>query len=295
MGTGRTLSETLLGQSETARKLQQFALLGTATLALLLTGFAGWYWWPWLWGLIPLVVVVLPGIRRLIDELWGLLAGLLAVALVLSSHVEASAASLAWSLAAAVTAGGVATWRRGGIVPLVAVGVTVAAVIASTAVWWSGENQRDAAAELQAQLFHEQQVAKLRPHRPQGVVTALVEAVATPAERADRACIVFSPEAAREFADAHHAPDCVSALQALSRQVRDFDVYVNQLGLPANAVTYSGPRMSNATVDACHLEFGNVLSGDMPTAGPQLGRLDMVQQYGEGYLVTDYQPCPAGA
>lgn len=34
-----------------------------------------------------------------------------------------------------------------------------------------------------------------------------------------------------------------------------------------------------------------MLSGEVANAGPQLGRIDMVQQYGEGYLVTRFEPC----
>lgn len=71
----------LLGESEIARRVQRFMLLGAATLSVLLTWFSGWYWWAWLWGVIPLIVVMLPGIRRLVDESWGLVVGLLVVGL----------------------------------------------------------------------------------------------------------------------------------------------------------------------------------------------------------------------
>ncbi|PXY16498.1 hypothetical protein BAY59_38460 (plasmid) [Prauserella coralliicola] len=290
MGTGRPLAEALLGQSEIARRLQQFALLGAATLALLLTWFSGWYWWPWLWALIPVLVVILPGIRRLVDESWGLIAGLLVVALSLSGRVEASTATLAWSLAAAVTAGAVAYWRRGGLVPLAALGVTLVALVASVAVWWSGKAERDAEAARQAQLFHEQQVAKLRPRTPRAVVYALVEAVGYPADRAERTCIVFDDQAARQFAASVGAPDCAAAFHRLSEQVRDRYAYVNEMWLPYQAVSQHAGSGA-ARVDACQLEWGNVLSGEVSNAGPQLGRMDMVQQYGEGYLVTRFAPC----
>jgi hypothetical protein len=49
--------------------VRQFALLGAGVLALILTWLSGWYWWAWLWAVIPLAVVSLPGIRRLVDEL----------------------------------------------------------------------------------------------------------------------------------------------------------------------------------------------------------------------------------
>lgn len=287
---GRPLSGALLGDSEIVRRVQRLALLGFGTLALLLTWFSGWYWWAWLWAVIPLVVVILPGIRRLVDESWGLAAGLLVVALTLSTHTAGALLSMAWTLAAAVVAGAVASWRRGGLIPLGAFGLTLVGVVASVAVWWSGNAAADAEAARQAELFHEQQIAQLRPNTPRGVVIALVDAVGEP-WRADRVCIVFAPQAAEQFAAAQHAPDCVSALGHLHDQIRDFDAYVNQLWIPAGA-DHVDQRARTASVDACHLEFGNVLSGDSPDAGPQLGRFDMAQQFGAGYLVTNYQPCP---
>lgn len=292
-GMGRPWAVALLGDSEIARRVQKLTLLGAGVLALLLFAFSGWYWWALLWGLIPLVVVSLPGVRRLVDESWGLIVGLFVVALSLADRVEGSLWWLALSLAAGAVAGSVMRRRRRGWrrwVPLSVLGLALVGVLVSGLAWWSGKAARDAEAARQAELFHEQQVAKLRPRSPRAVAYALVEAVGQPKERAERTCIVFSDAAARQFAASVGAPDCVSAFEQLNRQITDWYAYVNELWVPYDAVEqHAGSGF--AQLDACRLEWGNVLSGEVANAGPQLGRMDMVQQYGEGYLVTRFEPC----
>lgn len=286
----------VLGPGPLGRKIQLLTLLGVGTLAFLLFWWSDWHWWPTiLFFLGPLVFVALPGIRRLIDESWGLVVGCLLAAFVLMPETPGSLVATAWGLAIVAVAGAAFRrhrfgWRKW--VPLAALVPAVALVVLGGLAWWAGAQARAADEARQAQQAHQYNVSKLLPTSPRSAVFALVEAVAVPA-KADRVCYAFSPTAAAEFAVAHQAADCIGALAKLRTQVRTFYDYVNQLGIPTQDEEKNPPAAGAPThLDACHLTFTNFISGGDEHAGPQLGLLTFQQQYGNGYLITSYQPCP---
>lgn len=115
-------------------------------------------------------------------------------------------------------------------------------------------------------------------------------------------CFVFSPAAQAQLAAALRVPDCPAAADALARQVTGGLAYTNDVWLPGDAVQRSP---TGTVVDACRLDFSRALGGDTAGApGPQLGRLTLQQQAGEGHLITAYSPatpspsgyrCPSAA
>lgn len=293
MGSAEVVKDALNG--DRTRRVRRRALLGAAVLALLAFWWSDWDWWPGVvWAGVPMLLVMLPGIRKLVDEEWGLLAGLLLFALQLLPQLDGAQVAMAWGAAALVVAA--ATFRRGrhgwrAWAPWVAAGLALVTFGIGFAVWWSGQAERDADQARQAQEAHRYNVSKLLPTSPREAVFALVEGVAQ-TERADRVCTVFSPVAAASFAVAHRAADCEGALAVLRAQIKDWSAYVNQLWIPTQEQEKNPPKAGMPRqLDACHLEFGNVLAGDHPDAGPQLGVLTFEQQYGNGWLIIAYEPC----
>jgi hypothetical protein len=66
--------------------------------------------------------------------------------------------------------------------------------------------------------------------------------------------------------------------------------YVNNLYLSGQA-SQSNPD-GTLSVDACHLDFSGI-ADDIPHAnpGPQIGRLTLAQQRGQGHLIVGHRTC----
>lgn len=296
MGSRQVLKAAM--QGERLQRLQKLGLIGAGVLWLLLFWWSGWDWWPGVvYAVVPMLVVVLPGVRRLVDESWGLVVGLALFALQLLPEVDGALVAVAWGAAAAVVSActvrrGQHGWRQW--LPWCGVAAGLATAGVGLAVWFSGQADRDRAAEQAAQEQHEDSVSRVLPQRPRAAVFALVEGVADPA-RAPQACGVFSPTAAAEFAVAHQAADCPGALAVLRTRIQSWSDYVNQLSVPSQPDEMNPPGPGRPfRMDACHLTFTNVVAGGDEQAGPQIGLLTLVQQRGNGWLVTEYRPCPAG-
>lgn len=293
MGSARVLKVAM--QGERLQRLQKLGLIGGAVLWFLLFWFSGWDWWPGvIYAVAPMLLVVLPGIRRLVDESWGLVAGLVLFALQLLPDVDGALAAVAWGATVGVVAActvrrGRHGWRQWLPWCGVAAGVAVAGL--GLAVWLSGQAARDQAAQQAVWDQHQDSVSRVLPSRPREAVFALVEGVAD-AGKVPQACGVFSPTAAAEFAVAHQAADCPGALATLRTQIRSWSDYVNQLSVPTQPDELNPPAAGQPfQLDACHLQFTNVIAGGDEQAGPQIGRLTLLQQRGNGWLVTEYRPC----
>ncbi|WP_329073496.1 hypothetical protein [Amycolatopsis sp. NBC_01480] len=294
-GSGGQQVLSVLAPGQAGQKIQRRVLLGVGLLAFLLFWWSGWDWWPTVvYAVVPTLIVILPGVRRLVDESWGLIVGLTLAAFVLMPQVPGSLVATAWGLALGAVAASTIRrhrfgWRKW--VPRAALVPAVALVVLGGLAWWAGAQDRAAEQARQAAEAHQHNVSKLLPTSPRSAVFALVEAVAVPT-KADRVCFAFSPTAAAEFAAAHQAADCMGALAKLRTQVRTFYDYVNQLGIPTQAEETSPPPAGAPLhLDACHLTFTNFISGGDEHAGPQIGMLTFERQFGNGYLITDYQPC----
>lgn len=157
----------------------------------------------------------------------------------------------------------------------------VLALAASTVLLVQTAQQRDRNDRSAAQA-REYQLAQLRPETINAVASTLVEAIAT--ADTEVGCFQFSPPAAHELAAAHGVADCPAAIHRMRQAVRDFHGYVNELWVPATAVTTRSEH--TAALDGCRLELGS------PNAGPPLGLLELRQQHNTGWLIVSYRPCP---
>ncbi|MFC9250644.1 hypothetical protein [Amycolatopsis thailandensis] len=292
-GSKQVLSVFSPGQAGLA--ILRRILVGAVILTFLLLWWSGWKWFPAvIWLVVPMIAVVLPGIRRMVDESWGLVVGLVLCAFSLTEDVPGALVAVAWGLAIAAVAGlvllkgGLAGWRKW--VPITALSIAGILVLTGEIVWIIGANARKAEAARLAEQSRQYNVSKLLPTSPRDAVFALVEGV-TGTEKAENVCTVFSPVAAAQFAVAHRAADCAGAFATLRGQIRNERAYVT-LWIPTQESEKSlSPPGQPRQLDACGLKFGNALSGEEPDAGPQLGKLTFVQQFGAGWLITDYRPC----
>lgn len=274
------------------RTVQKLALIGAAVLWFLLFWWSGWDWWPGVvYAGVPLLVVILPGIRRLVDESWGLVVGLALFALQLMPDVDGALVAIAWGAAiAAVSAATIRRGRHGWRQWAPWIGAAVGVLLAGVAflVWLSYEADLDAAAAARAAEDRRYQLSKLYPPTPRSAIFQLIDGMVTPMKR-EMVCFMFSPEAELQFAQAHGAADCESALGTLQRQITSFDDYVNYAWIPSGSETVISP--GREVLDACHLEFSSWLTGGNPNPGPQLGTFEFEQQYSNGWKVTRYTPC----
>ncbi|UKD50716.1 hypothetical protein L3Q65_00180 (plasmid) [Amycolatopsis sp. FU40] len=104
------------------------------------------------------------------------------------------------------------------------------------------------------------------------------------AERDAGVCAYFTDQGKRDFAAAHHAPDCAAAVRALAAGVADPHAYRDPLG----ATETTGP--AGKSIDACHLSWPTAGTGRTP--GPQLGTLTLVDgPAGHGYLIAGFRSC----
>jgi hypothetical protein len=269
------------------------ALIGAGILALVAWWLSGWEMWPWLFGGVGGLVAVLIFARRM-PPVWRLTVPLLVVGAWLLTYVD----PWWWVLLAgiAVTSSGLAALvvlrlrvRRWQTLGALAVGVVM---VAAGWVMLAVDAARDAR-QTQQELnqAHDEAVARILPRTPGSMVNFLAERITrpTPDAVAD-ACFVFASAARQQLADARHVPDCPAAIRAMAAEVTTAGDYVNNLSLPGQA-SQSNPD-GTLSVDACHLDFSG-LTDDTPHAspGPQIGRLTLAQQRGQGHLIVGYRPC----
>ncbi|NIH87081.1 hypothetical protein [Amycolatopsis granulosa] len=266
--------------------MRQRALLGTFVLAFLLFWWSDWDWRPArLWFLAPLVVVSLPPVRRRVDETWGLVAGLLLAARALMPEVPGGLVALAWGLAIAATGGVSIRRHRSGRrkwVPIIALALGGVLILGGVH-WLAGEPDRKAARVAEYRRY---QLSMLYPSSPGNAMWELIDGMVTPAKRY-MVCFMFSPAAEQQFARAHGAADCEDVLANLQPRISNFDGSVK--GVPYESQIDLGP--GRARLDACHLEFSSPGTDRYDNDGPQLGVFEFEQQYDNGWMVTNYEPC----
>jgi hypothetical protein len=170
---------------------------------------------------------------------------------------------------------------------LVAVGVVISAVCGTGVAWQRGDHAQAAAVQQQTQASGQQQFerAQLLPRSPLLVLLAVMRSVAelTP----ERGCPTFSSTAAARFAAAAGTTSCEAAIVALHAQVTDPTSY-RAGDVPDDAYGW-GPI---TTVTGCTVSWSAPFSAaTTPSPGPRIGTMRVEQQYREGYLITDYQPC----
>lgn len=271
------------------------ALVGAAVLALVAWWLSGWQMWPWTGAVVALAVLALLGVRQRLGVASTATVALLVTDVWLLAYVDPWWWALLVGLA--VTGAGVVAAvrlrfrvrRRETISALAAGGALLVASVIGLVV---DAAQRAEDAQRVLDQGHEEAVARILPRTPASMVAFLVERIAWPDRpyAVTNVCWMFTPEAQRQLADAHHVPDCQAAIRALAGQVTDPADYVNNLWLPGQA-SQPGPG-GTLLVDACHLDFSR-LTDDTPNAspGPQIGHLTLTQQLGEGHRITAYRPC----
>jgi hypothetical protein len=247
--------------------------LAILAAALLLWPFAGWFWIPWLAGLVVLVLVELLRLDRLLRGWSWHLGGLaVLVGLMLSTGPWdwALAAGLGVLLAGLVQ---LPWWR------LAAVGAVLCLLAGAG---WGFDRYREAqervAQEAQTSAQNRGQLGVARPNLALQVVLSSIG-------RGDVGplCDKLLAESAQvPFAAAAGAPDCAGAVRALAAQVDDPAAYARGRA-PSTQV---GDVL---TVDACSLQW---TAGAVP--GPQLGVLT-VGRVGTAttYVVTAFRGCPS--
>jgi hypothetical protein len=248
---------------------------GVAILAaaLLLWPFAGWFWIPWLAGLVVLVLVALLRLDRLLRGwAWHLggLAVVVGLMLVTGPWDWALAASLGVLLAGLVQ---LPWWR------LAAVGAVLCLV---AGVGWGVDRYR-AAQERAAQEAQRSQenMSQLGERSPDRVLPALLEGIG----QGDvvGVCGLLAEPARNRFVQAAGTADCASAVghfhAALPRvpPLRDLDAPVSGAGVAV-------------TVDGCRTAWASPGLG-----GSELGILQVAQAPppGQTYFISGFGPCPA--
>lgn len=239
--------------------------------ALLLWPFAGWFWIPWLAGLVVLVLVALLHLDRVLQGWSWHLGGLVVLAgLMLNTGPWdwALAASLGVLLAGLVQL----PWRR-----LAAVGAVLC--LLAGAGWGVDRHraaQERAAQEARASEQNRGQIGVVRPN-------LVLQVVLSSVGRGDVGPVcdkLLAEPAQAAFAAAAGSADCAAAVRALAARVDD----------PAAYARGRAPGSQDGdvlTVDACRVQW---TAGATP--GPQLGVLT-VSRVGTDttYVVTAFRGC----
>ncbi len=278
-GSGRPRAEAFPPETEQTepgpviRRRPLRVVAGVAILAAigLLWPFAGFDWWPVVAGLGVLVLLFVSRLDRLLLGWAPHLAGLVAVALLLSRT-----GPWVWGFAVglAVLAAGLVRlpdWR------------VLAAGAALTAVFGIGYGltQYRTAAELTAQQARTgaEQAADVMATAAELVLPSLTNSLAGGDART--VCALLGPTAGTQLAQARRASDCQAAARGMAAEVRDPAGY--RAGtLPAGSIV---KRADGASVDACRARWSN------PAAGPGLGRFELRRHQVERFLIVGYQPC----
>ncbi len=245
---------------------------------------AGFPWW-------PLAVVLALGVVLRILGFGYLLAGRRGPVLLVALLVVTTL--FAWTPFAAVTGLGAALAVAGGFrLPrwqLLAVGMVLflgagAGWVAQTVI--TARQQADGWAQTS-----DHNRAQLLPRTPRdtlGEVMALVAAGDT-----TTACTsdLFTAPAQAQLAAAFETPDCAGAVAAWHAQITRPADYGTSIDL-AGVTTTTAPDRETATVTGCALTWYSPINGVHPAAGPASpGRLQLHRVLGQGYHITDYQPC----
>lgn len=146
------------------------------------------------------------------------------------------------------------------------------------------QQHADAASADQLTLAHE------LPGTPPDVVAALVNLLGEGGPTAAQAgCLLFTGQAAVQFAAAQDAPTCQAAMLRLQTQVTDPSTYISGLTVPPTAWVQLG---TTATVNGCAVSWSELFT-DTPvtTPGPLPGLLNLTQLDGAGWQITHYEPC----
>lgn len=243
---------------------------------------AGFPWWPIVFVLVLGLALRFLGFGYLISGKRGpvLLVGLLVATTVLS-----------WSPWAAVTAIGAALAARGLFrLPnwhLLAAGLVLAVCAGSG---WTVETviaaQHRKELEAQQAEFYS---SLLLPRNARDMLGALMRTAAD--NDAIQGCALFTEPAKQQFAAAFGTDDCPAAIAAWHAQITmparyDISVYL------AGDVGTRSPDGQTATLTACDLRSYSALDGTLPVGGPTaVGRVQMLRLHGNGYVITDFQPC----
>jgi hypothetical protein len=245
--------------------------LAVVVAALLLWPFAGWFWIPWLAGLVVLVLIGLLRLDRLLNG-WAWHIGGLAVVVGLMLKTGpwdwALAASLGVLLAGLVQ---LPWWR------LAAVGAVLCLL---AGIGWGVDRyraaQEEAAQHAQTSL---QNRGQIRVARANLVLQVLLSSVG----RGDvgPVCDSILAEPVRApFSAAFGQPDCAAAVRSLASRVDDAAAY-------ARGRAPSTGAGDVLTVDACRITW---TAGATP--GPQLGVLTVGRVGTEvTYVVTGFRAC----
>lgn len=140
--------------------------------------------------------------------------------------------------------------------------------------------------QQEAEQAHDYQVAQMLPRSPQEELQVFHSLLAR--RESKRACFLLAEPVRSVFATAHGAADCVAAMDKLAAQITNRTSYEMPIYDAASAIKVQGDQ---ATVDACAV-YWNTLVGPQTEAGPKLGRWQLVRQYGQGYLIVGWRPCP---
>jgi hypothetical protein len=245
--------------------------LAILAAALLLWPFSGWFWIPWLAGLVVLVLVALLRLDRLLHG-WswhlGGLAVLVGLMLTTGPWDWALAASLGVLLAGLVQ---LPWWR------LAAVGAVLCLV---AGVGWGVDRYR-AAQERAAQEAQrsKENLSVLGERSPERVLPALLEGIGQ--GDAVGVCGLLAESARNRFVEAAGVPGCTAAVAhfhtALPRVPPLRDLHAPLVG-GAGAMT----------VDACRTVWASSELG-----GPALGVLQLAQAAPPGatWFISGFEPC----
>lgn len=154
--------------------------------------------------------------------------------------------------------------------------------------------QQDAAERAQRQADDQSadqlQLARELPANPPDAVSTFVDLLGEGGPfAAQEGCMLFTSEAASQFAVDHRAPSCIVAMKRLHDLVTDPASYVNNLTIPDATWTQSG---TTASVNGCAVNWSGPLADPSNSApGPLPGMWMLNQLDGEGWQISQYQPC----
>jgi hypothetical protein len=172
--------------------------------------------------------------------------------------------------------------------------VGVALVIGCGATTMISTVRQDAVEQAQRraddQSADQLQLARELPANPPDAVSTFVDLLGEGGPfAAQEGCMLFTGEAASQFAADHRASSCIVAMQQLHGLVNDPAAYVNDLTIPETAWTQTG---TTASVNGCAVNWSGSLADPSDQApGPLPGVWMLNQLDGEGWQITQYQPC----
>ncbi|XVV03230.1 hypothetical protein ACQPW3_38840 [Actinosynnema sp. CA-248983] len=167
--------------------------------------------------------------------------------------------------------------------------LTVAAiVVAGMSVGYGIERHHRVGSELPSAHDREYNISTLRLREPRLFAQRLNSAVLVGDEWG--VCFMFSDSARPKFtASIAGASSCEDAVRKMREQIRDPRKYEFP-GWDSSALKVDG---KTATFDLCQVYWGDVFSGVRHDVGPKFGRLTLSNPIGPGWVITDYEPCPA--